>query len=253
MVGEIHETYVDRGVSDIQEERALWIGLPLVAAMAVSLPLSPLASRLAQPFADRVAGEQPPIGRGLTFWLDVLGWYPAFFVLFLAMRAIPPRWRLRLAAVALGLLVSGGVRPGYHVSDGLTIRSLRPEALLAYDVLEKAEIFDGPNYLGYFDNAAAFRVIRKEPHADAIFKSLLRRGNVAGQMYALCGLYFTDHKKFESLIHKYEVRTDMVIVYMGDAGEEVPVGRLVKSRSPLAVRIKRGQTPEEWAAGWSAK
>jgi hypothetical protein len=236
--------------------KLLWAGIPLLAAMAVSLPFSPLSGRVAQSLADWVAGEKAPVSRGMAFWLDVLGWYPAFFLVFLVIRAIPPRWRIRLAAaVALCLLVFGGARLAHYVSDTMTVRSLTPDTLQAYDLLLRAKEFEGP-YVGYLvvpsPQAAAFRLIRKDRHAHRIFKTLLRRGTVAGQLYALCGLYYTEYEEFERLIPDYENRTDTVVLFWGCVGEEMPLGRLVKSRSPLAIRYKRGQTMEQGWADWLA-
>ena len=76
----------------------------------------------------------------------------------------------------------------------------------AYQTLLLADQFED-NFIGMAAQPSkltlAYRKLLKETEADSAFKSLLNQATFAGQLYALCGLYFTDHQFFLTVIEKY--------------------------------------------------
>jgi len=81
-------------------------------------------------------------------------------------------------------------------------------------------------------------VLRREKDADAIFKDLLARANLAGQLYALCGIYYTDPDAFQHAIDGYRKRTDSVTTFSGCILSRTPVEGLIEHAGPRAVRLK---------------
>jgi len=88
------------------------------------------------------------------------------------------------------------------------------------------------------DESLAFARVFLEPDADAVFKQLLAQANVAGRLYALCGLYFTDPETFREKLAAYEANKNEVWVFMGCLKWQRGVSELVKSSSAGAVRLK---------------
>src|SRR5688572_24080014 len=101
----------------------------------------------------------------------------------------------------------------------------------AIRVLETAETFAGPS-VGIAgrtsDQACAFAVLVDEPDAADIFRGLLTRARVAGQLYALCGLYLTDASGFARAVEPYRRRPDHVRTLFHDKGGAETVGTLVE-------------------------
>jgi hypothetical protein len=94
---------------------------------------------------------------------------------------------------------------------------------------------------------AAYRFLRKEQAADAAFKLLLEKATLAGQLYALCGVYFTDHAGFLRIIESYRARTDSVPIQSGCLVFGQPVSRLIDAGSPDAIRLAGPQDSlPEW-------
>lgn len=88
----------------------------------------------------------------------------------------------------------------------------------AYQSLLRAGNFE-EGYLGAAAERSslvtAFYILSKEPNADSAFKSLLENATLAGQMYALCGLYKTDHDFFVEAVEKYRNSREEVQVASG--------------------------------------
>src|SRR5690606_3705851 len=90
----------------------------------------------------------------------------------------------------------------------------------------------------------AFNTLLQGRDADAAFRALLSRAHVAGQLYALCGLYLIDREYFEAVVPEYEASRDSVWTIMGDVVDRVPVASIVNS--PRGIRLAEGQTLAEW-------
>lgn len=94
----------------------------------------------------------------------------------------------------------------------------------------------------------AFRDLIADPAADAAFKSLLTEAKLPGQLYALCGLWFTDPLAFKTEVEKF--RSMKGEVRMVDGCEIAPqrVSELVESKAPGVVRLKDNkQTILAWS------
>lgn len=100
------------------------------------------------------------------------------------------------------------------------------------------------------DQARAFARVFKEEDADALFKDLLQRAKLPGQLYALCGLYYTDHEHFLETLEDYHDRNDGVLTMWGCIGETKSVAEIIESSSAVAVRL---QTPDENTDEWVAR
>jgi hypothetical protein len=61
----------------------------------------------------------------------------------------------------------------------------------------------------------AFAVLLAEPDAAAAFQELLKRGRVAGQLYALCGLYLTNRPLFNRYMPRFLNRNEEVEQLLG--------------------------------------
>ncbi|HEV7406811.1 MAG TPA: hypothetical protein VGO11_27930 [Chthoniobacteraceae bacterium] len=118
---------------------------------------------------------------------------------------------------------------------------LSPEAQDALDVLLRAESFcDGPiGIVGSTpDTLKAFRLLAKDPQAGAVFKHLVAKGSASGQLYALCGLYFTDDDYFQKAAAALRRSATAVEFHSGCFGCRMPVAAIVESKSPDAMRLK---------------
>src|SRR5215208_2383169 len=69
----------------------------------------------------------------------------------------------------------------------------------AYSLLRSTEMFSSP-YVGFGGvpscEVLAFQSILNSPVADGVFKRLIEQATLAGQLYGLSGLYFTDSRSF---------------------------------------------------------
>lgn len=88
----------------------------------------------------------------------------------------------------------------------------------------------------------AYNVLLKEMAADAAFKELLARATLPGQLYALCGLFFTDNSFFQRSVEKYRHSESTVSTQFGCIVSTWKVSDLVETRKPIIIDIHR---PEE--------
>jgi len=97
--------------------------------------------------------------------------------------------------------------------------------------------------------ACAFRVVLDQPDADSLFKRILADAHLAGQLYALCGLYFTDPTAFLHAVEPFRTRTDAVETYQGCISSPEGVSSLVELNLPTVVRLRdRAESTSEWLA-----
>jgi hypothetical protein len=87
----------------------------------------------------------------------------------------------------------------------------------------------------------------KEWSADEAFKSLLEKATPAGQLYALCGVYYTDHAFFLRIIDKHKIRSDYVKVQSGCIGGNMPASKIVEMDAPNVIRLAH---PEQSISEW---
>ena len=150
--------------------------------------------------------------------------------------------KLAFAAVLAAALLAPGLaaaRGQFEVS--------REQAI---QVLETTDVF-ADLYVGFVGapsrEACSFRTVLDQPDAERLFKQILARGHLAGRLYALCGLYFTDHEQFLEEIQPYRRSADSVDTYQACLMNRVPVARLVEVTDARVVRLKApSETTEEW-------
>ena len=120
----------------------------------------------------------------------------------------------------------------------------------AIRVLLKTEVF-ADNFVGFVgrpsDEVCSFRTVLAQPDADALFKEILTKGRLAGRLYALCGLYFTDHERFAHEIQPYRKSADSVAMSAGCIMGRERVARLVERADPRVIRLK---DPSETTNAW---
>lgn len=85
---------------------------------------------------------------------------------------------------------------------------------------------------------SAFRMLLECPYAKEGFKDLLARGSLPGQLYGLCGLYFTDHEAFRVAVESYAVMDEGIYACLsGCIIDRVPVRQIVWVDGPGVVRL----------------
>jgi len=120
----------------------------------------------------------------------------------------------------------------------------------AYRTVKEANMFYD-SAVGYGGNTPevvhAFQELLEEKSADAAFKGLLKESTLPGQLYALCGLWFTDPEEFKRQVPNYSNLKGNVQVMMGCVVAEDSISELVECNRPETVRL-RG--PHDSLRGW---
>ena len=115
---------------------------------------------------------------------------------------------------------------------------LSAEGQKAYQALLTATRFEDVA-IGYAGKRSklveAYNILLTEPAADASFKNLLERARLPGQLYALCGLYFTNHDFFRSVVEKYRKSEEEVDTLSGCIGGFRPVSSLIEAQKPIRI------------------
>jgi hypothetical protein len=93
----------------------------------------------------------------------------------------------------------------------------------------------------------AFRTLKDDPMADAAFKSLLKEATPAGQLYALCGLWFTDPGAFKTEAERLKRANGEVDTLAGCVGMKSHMADIIESTVPGAVRLTSNkQSVKDW-------
>ena len=158
-----------------------------------------------------------------------------------------------IAIFTLPLLASAqsaGSSNGDTLSSDVRQLLQSTEAIEAYRVLVATEVF-ADRAVGYSgtlsDQVRAFRVLMARPNAGAIFNTLFRDATNAGKLYALCGLYHHDRTAFAAArAAMFPLASVRVRTQFGCMGGSEPIGALIESNEPNAVRLAPGQTLEQW-------
>ena len=133
----------------------------------------------------------------------------------------------------------------------LDVAKLSAPGKAAYENLLKAERFE-EGHVGYAGTLSKyivdFNTLLRERAADEAFKSLLAEAPLAGQLYALCGIYFTDHELFLKEIEKYKTSGEEVETMSGCMISVDRVSKIVESDQPFVAIINYGETIDEWRA-----
>lgn len=130
---------------------------------------------------------------------------------------------------------------------------LSAEGLRAYQKVKKAEMFCSAavGYAGTTPEVVwSFRDLLKEKNADAAFKALLQEATVPGQLYGLCGLWFTDQAAFKKEVARYGAMRGKVWTMMGCMIGEDVIAEVVVSPYPTPIRLNG---PEDSVEDWWAR
>lgn len=133
--------------------------------------------------------------------------------------------------------------------NGTPPEALTPEMRPHYDILLNTESFGGTFGFGpeVPGNTMAFRALVEMPDAGAVFRDLLEKATPEGRMYALCGLWYTDHDSFLTAAEELKGSCDQVMIQSGDMFYPMAVASVIESPDSSVVRLDHiGQTPEEW-------
>lgn len=88
----------------------------------------------------------------------------------------------------------------------------------AFEVLAKAATFSSA-HVGFSGETPqtvhAFRHLLRDPDGAQIFRRLLDEASLAGQLYALAGLYLVDPSVFQEAARRYEGRAETVEAMFG--------------------------------------
>ena|GEM_PF-2932380 len=109
------------------------------------------------------------------------------------------------------------------------------QVLLSVRSFQDVEVRGGEMSAG----VKAFRVLVRDPAGDGAFKKLLEDGTKAGQLYGLCGVYFTDPASFRGAAERLHDGPSETVPYeVGDTTADELVSTLILSKEPDAVRLK---------------
>lgn len=93
----------------------------------------------------------------------------------------------------------------------------------------------------------AYRVLLEEEKRVEALKLLLEKATIAGQLYALSGLFDSDYDFFLSAVEKYKVSNESVSTISGCVGRYRQVREIVFLDNPNTVRLSSPtQSFEEW-------
>lgn len=90
------------------------------------------------------------------------------------------------------------------------------------------------------DTVAALRQLAIDPASDSAFKEILDTGSPAAQLYALCGVYFTDPEAFAAHVRRLSESSQPEVVAMfGCVMSPVPLASVLQ-------RIADGDLPRSF-------
>ncbi len=157
--------------------------------------------------------------------------------------------------MVFSVLVFGGFEIKAQTTD-FDASTLSKKGQKAYETILKAKVFeDAIVGEGMFsESIKAFDVLLNEKKADAAFKSLLKKANVAGKLYALCGMYFTDYPQFLAEVEKFKVSRVKVWTQSGCKMFERETNHIIEEKYFSAAIIPPSQTfkdflktnPQSW-------
>ena len=140
--------------------------------------------------------------------------------------------------------------PLHSVHSQVRLTLLTPAGKDAYQSLLTAPRFED-DAIGFAavpsKLVGALNVLLQEPNGDAAFKSLLLKAKPAGQLYALCGLYFTDYDAFKAGVEDRKFRLDFVVTQFGCIGSRRKASDIIALNDPKVVRLSSNkQSLDEW-------
>jgi hypothetical protein len=134
-------------------------------------------------------------------------------------------------------------------TDSFKLSSLSKEGQTAYKKLHAAMQFEDAQ-IGFAGSLSEYVVefgaLLEEKNADAAFKSILRNGTPAGQLYGLSGIYFTDYEFFKVAVNKFNKNEKIVMRISGCILFDEKMSAIVESNAGNVAIIKPTQTLEDF-------
>lgn len=129
--------------------------------------------------------------------------------------------------------------------------SLAGASLAAYDSLRTTKRFTITSAFGigmeFPSEIRSFQTLLKDANAKDGFRHLVNFGTPEGQLYGLCGLYFTDSAEFSSQIPVFQAKQGTVNVMEGAIIRPSSIAGMVKSQSLYTVKLAGPhQTVDQW-------
>lgn len=134
-------------------------------------------------------------------------------------------------------------------TEKFQVEKLSEQGQIAYKNLLTAEQFQDA-YVGYAGSYSvlvkSLNELGKEKYADEAFKSLLNEAKIAGQLYALNGLFYTDHEFFKKAVEKYRKDETLVNRMSGCEIFSEKVSNIVESKSAVVAKVSPNETMEDF-------
>ncbi len=135
------------------------------------------------------------------------------------------------------------------VIDNFDVSLLSETGQIAYENLRKAAQFED-THIGIAgsisEHIKEFGIILKEKNADEAFKSILKSGTKAGQLYGLSGIYFTDYKFFKTAVDKYKNNDSIVMTISGCLVADEKISDVVESNAKNVAIIEPTESIEDF-------
>ena len=148
-------------------------------------------------------------------------------------------WSFGVIALALRAL------PHLRQSEPQSIPESPQPLAISVAILRTADHFTsaGIGYAGITPNEVlAWRVVFNRPDADSIFHDLLNSSTVAGQLYALAGLRFSNSAAFAKAAARFQGNLGLVQTIRGCIGSTQTVAEVVQN-------IRQGDWVREFIVG----
>jgi hypothetical protein len=134
-------------------------------------------------------------------------------------------------------------------TDDFDVAKLSPQGQTAYQNLLNAPRFE-QGLIGeggeLSPKVISLNILAKEKFADQAFKSLLENATLAGQLYALCGLFYTDYEFFKKSIENYRKEDELVEAMSGCKIFSQKVSEIIESKAENVAIISPKETIEDW-------
>jgi hypothetical protein len=139
----------------------------------------------------------------------------------------------------------------HTLAFGESAGQLSPDSMAALNVLSNAQVFyASPNERrqpSRIAEVSALKHLLAAEDREIAFTRLLQDGNLTGQLYALCGLFYANHDLFLEAVARYKSKDGNVVIESGSLETMVAARDLVFAKSRKAVRLDHPeQTLIEW-------
>ncbi len=124
---------------------------------------------------------------------------------------------------------------GHYARRSKVYPQLPEPSQRAYLVLANAQIFMSAAIGAAGDEPSTVPALKRlisDPHGTSAFTELAQIATKPGQLYALCGLYFTDQATFVRLLSRFKHDDSRIPTMFGCVGGSERVSRIVNAPTP---------------------